>query len=156
MISQSLLPENLRNSQNPYLNSALTEWYLHSGTNQLPSNRSFQSEWDKPMFEYKFSSMLQSTTSKSDIARFCSVSAESSLVWLDAIPIPSLGLHLDPMTFKIACGLHLGSPLCHPHHCTVAPRLLHTPSREKRRFLNFNHLSKECLEQMIPHLKALI
>ena len=39
---------------------------------------------------------------------------------------------------------------------TVAPRLLHTPSREKRRFLNFNHLSKEFLEQMIPHLKALI
>ena len=39
---------------------------------------------------------------------------------------------------------------------TVAPRLLHTPSREERRFLNFNHLSKEFLEQMIPHLKALI
>ena len=41
-------------------------------------------------------------------------------------------------------------------HHTVAPRLLHTPSREERRFLNFNHLSKEFLEQMIPHLKALI
>ena len=39
---------------------------------------------------------------------------------------------------------------------TVAPRLLHTPSREKRRFLNLNHLTKEFLEQMIPHLKALI
>ena len=39
---------------------------------------------------------------------------------------------------------------------TVAPRLLHTPSREERCFLYFNHLSKEFLEQMIPHLKALI
>ena len=29
-------------------------------------------------------------------------------------------------------------------------------SREERRFLYFNHLSKEFLEQMIPHLKALI
>ena len=37
---------------------------------------------------------------------------------------------------------------------TVAPRLLHTPSREETRFLNLNHLSKEFLEQMIPHLKA--
>ena len=29
-------------------------------------------------------------------------------------------------------------------------------SRVERRFLYFNHLSKEVLEQMIPHLKALI
>ena len=28
--------------------------------------------------------------------------------------------------------------------------------REERRFLYFNHLLKEFLEQMIPHLKALI
>ena len=47
--------------------------------------------------------------------------------------------------------------LCHLWvNPTVAPRLLHTPSREKRRFLDFNHLTKEFLEQMIPHLKALI
>ena len=39
---------------------------------------------------------------------------------------------------------------------TVRPKLLHTPSGEERRFLNFNHLSKEFLEHMIPHLKALI
>ena len=39
---------------------------------------------------------------------------------------------------------------------TVAPRLLHTPSREERRFLNLNPLTKKFLEQMIPHLKALI
>ena len=32
----------------------------------------------------------------------------------------------------------------------------YTPSKEKKRFLYFNHLSKEFLEQMIPHLKALI
>ena len=32
----------------------------------------------------------------------------------------------------------------------------HTPSREERHFLYFNHLSKAFLEQMIPHLKALI
>ena len=36
------------------------------------------------------------------------------------------------------------------------PNECYTPSREERRFLYFNHLSKEFLEQMIPHLKALI
>ena len=39
---------------------------------------------------------------------------------------------------------------------TVVPRLLHTPSREETHFLYSNHLCIEFLEQMIPHLKALI
>ena len=39
---------------------------------------------------------------------------------------------------------------------TAVTRKVHTLSREERRFLYFNHLSKEFLEQMIPHLKALI
>ena len=40
--------------------------------------------------------------------------------------------------------------------CTVSEHQYDTPSREERRFLYFDHLSKEFLEQMIPHLKALI
>ena len=39
---------------------------------------------------------------------------------------------------------------------TAVTRKVHTPSREERRFLYFNHLSQEFLEQMIPHLKDLI
>ena len=39
---------------------------------------------------------------------------------------------------------------------TVAEHQCHTPSRDERRFLYSNHLPKEFLEQMIPHLKALI
>ena len=39
---------------------------------------------------------------------------------------------------------------------TVACRKTGLFGREERRFLYFNHLSKEFLEQMIPHLKALI
>ena len=39
---------------------------------------------------------------------------------------------------------------------TVMLSQCYTPSKEKRRFLYFNHLSKEFLELMIPHLKALI
>ena len=39
---------------------------------------------------------------------------------------------------------------------TVVALNEYTLSREERCFLYFNHLSKEFLEQMIPHLKALI
>ena len=44
------------------------------------------------------------------------------------------------------------------HMCryTVVALNKYTLSREERRFLYFNHLSKEFLEQMIPYLKALI
>ena len=42
--------------------------------------------------------------------------------------------------------------------CTYSAfqKKIHFSSKEKRCFLYFNHLSKEFLEQMIPHLKALI
>ena len=42
------------------------------------------------------------------------------------------------------------------HVDTVMLSQCYTPSKEKRCFLYFNHLSKELLEQWIPHLKALI
>ena len=36
---------------------------------------------------------------------------------MKAIPIPALGLKLDDMSARIACGLRLRSPLCQPHTC---------------------------------------
>ena len=39
---------------------------------------------------------------------------------------------------------------------TVPTTPVLTKHSKKRRFLYFNHLSKEFLEQMIPHFKALI
>ena len=50
-------------------------------------------------------------------------------------------------TYLDLCKCYIQLPM--PNEC-------YTPSREERRFLYFNHLSKEFLEQMIPHLKALI
>ena len=63
------------------------------------------------MIENRFINLLESTNSEAELTRLKSISTVSALVWLDAIPIPSLGLHLDPMSFKI------GSRLCHQHTC---------------------------------------
>merc|ERR1711884_520190 len=82
-----------------------------------PQNPIFQSDWDRPVAESTFNFLLQTAPSEAERARLLSISAESASDWLHAIPIPSLGLQLDPMSLKIACGLHLGSPLCHQHKC---------------------------------------
>jgi hypothetical protein len=108
-IVQSLLPINVRGQQCPYFESALQEWKTNSGSVDLPQNPIFQSEWDKPLYEVRFDRLLQSTTSEAERARLLAVSSESASDWLHAIPIPSLGLHLDPMNLHIACGLRLGS-----------------------------------------------
>ena len=52
---------------------------------------------------------------------------------------------------RILCGQGKKSNLV-----TVMLSQCYTPSKEKRRILYFTDLSKEFLEQMIPHLKALI
>jgi hypothetical protein len=116
-IVQSLLPTNVRGQQCNHYESALHEWKLLSRLVDPPQNPIFQSEWDKPLYEVKFDQLLQSATSEAERARLLAVSSESASDWLHAIPIPSLGLHLDPMNLHINCGLRLGSPICHPHEC---------------------------------------
>ena len=100
-IVQSLLPTNLRGQQCKYYESALQEWKSHSGSVDLPQNPIFQSEWDKPLYEVRFDQLLQSATTEAERARLLAVSLESASDWLHAIPMPSLGLHLDPMNHSL-------------------------------------------------------
>ena len=51
------------------------------------------------------------------------VSAPHALHWLNAIPIPLLGLKMDNRSLRIACGLRLGSPLCQPHECICSTQV---------------------------------
>jgi hypothetical protein len=117
----------------------------------LPQNPIFQSEWDKPLYEVRFVQLLQSATSEAERARLLAVSLESASDWLHAIPIPSLGLHLDPMNLHIACGLRLGSTLCHPHECNcgnmVEPNGRHGLKCKSARGRKMNKLIKRGLNQ---------
>ena len=141
-IIQVLLPENLRHNSNPYYESALIEWKRNARTDVTPDIKVFQSKWDRPMYVNRFLQLFQSSP-EAEKARLISISAESSSIWLDAIPIPSLGLHLNPMSLKIACGLHLGSFLCQPHVCScgvmVDPTGCHGLSCKKQRGRYMRH-----------------
>ena len=44
-------------------------------------------------------------------------STDESGAWLNALPLSSMGLQMDNNTVRVAVGLRLGVPLCHPHFC---------------------------------------
>ena len=50
--SRYYLCSNLRGQQCNHYESALNEWKLRSGAVDLPQNPIFQSEWDKPLYDF--------------------------------------------------------------------------------------------------------
>ena len=112
-----ILPPNMLDFKNDFWESAFGKWKIMTSQNSEPSNPSFQSSWDKEIYDYNYQNLLLSAPTKEDRARILAVSSVNSSDWLHAIPIPSLGLKLDPMTIKVSCSLRLGSPLCHQYTC---------------------------------------
>ena len=77
----------------------------------------YQSSWDKEICYQNYQNLLISAPNKEEKARLLAVASPNASDWLEAIPIPALGLKLDPMSHKISCSLRLGSPLCHQYTC---------------------------------------
>ena len=59
-------------------------------------------------------------------ARLLAASEPHTAAWLQALPVPSLGLYLDPETVRIAVALRLGAPICEPHLCRLCNRPVNT------------------------------
>ena len=76
-----------------------------------------QKSWDIPLCQLKLNCLMEASISILVKSRPLSVSAPHALHWLNAIPIPSLGLKMNNRSLRIACGLKLGSLLCQPHEC---------------------------------------
>ena len=52
-----------------------------------------------------------------DRARILAAASSHSDASINAVSVPSLGLHMDAETTKIATGLRLGAQTMEPHHC---------------------------------------
>ena len=50
-------------------------------------------------------------------ARLLAATCKESGAWLQALPIPSIGLRMDNDTVRVAAALRLGSSICRPHAC---------------------------------------
>ena len=55
-------------------------------------------------------------------ARFLASCQSHTAAWLQALPVASLGLLLDPETVRIAIALRLEAPVCEPHACRLCGR----------------------------------
>lgn len=65
----------------------------------------------------KLNNLLASARTEKDKARLLAVSAEHASDWLNAIPVPSLGLKLQDDQLRVCSALRLGTPMCHQHNC---------------------------------------
>ena len=117
-LSQVLLPTDINNQEYQQLSAAEELWKEMVSPDALqPSDKNLQAKWDEPIYNHQFTQLLDRQDSPEEKARLLAVNSEQASAWLNAIPIPSLGLKLDNTSFRICCGLRLGFPICQPHKC---------------------------------------
>ena len=83
-----------------------------------PNNVSHrQKAWDVPRIMSTYDALLEASPNLSTRARLLAVATRESGVWLNVLPVSSLGLCMDNDVIRVDVGLRLGAPLCEPHNC---------------------------------------
>ena len=99
------------------LSEAVDVWKALRPNLTEPVDKVFQRNWDLPLAEGKLKTLLDGATSPVSRSRLLAVSAPNAGVWLNAVPIPSLGLKLDNESLRISVALRLGVKLNLPYNC---------------------------------------
>ena len=108
----------LQDTTNPCVECATTTWsQVHSQASPTPPTTHCQRAWDALRIKALLQILLESSRDPTTRARLLAVATKKSGTWLNALPVASLGLRLDNEVVRIAVGLRLGFPLCHPHQC---------------------------------------
>ena len=76
-----------------------------------------QRSWDDPCCAMTALILLEEAPDDQSKARLRASQQATLGAWLKALPLPSVGLHLENDTIRIAVGLRLGLTLCEPHVC---------------------------------------
>lgn len=100
------------------LPEAINIWKERTGAEEEPqgASRVKQKSWDTISAKLSAERLLANADQVSRARLQAAARAESG-AWLNAIPIPSLGTHLDAETLRIAIAPRVGASVCHPHKC---------------------------------------
>ena len=81
-----------------------------------------QKAWDLPIVKKNCDNMLLKADQVSR-ARLMATAQKESGVWLNSLPVLSLGALLDPESFRVAIVLRVGADVCIPHSCRCGGRM---------------------------------
>ena len=101
------------------LSEAVVTWKAFDSRLSEPttSSRGVQKNWDLPVAELRLKGLIEGASSDIARSRLLATSAPGAGVWLNAVPIPSLGLKLDNESLRISVALRLGAKLNLPYNC---------------------------------------
>ena len=118
LVSQ-ILPARLQEVPYAARAEALSSWMQGHDSPPPPDPVAHrQRMWDLPRVRATSQALTNDAPDPRSRARLLAACRSESGAWLQALPVPSLGLRLDDETTRVAVGLRLGTSLCRPHQCT--------------------------------------
>ena len=118
LVSQ-ILPARLQEVPYAARADALSSWMQGHDSPPPPDPVAHrQRMWDLPRVCATTQALTNDAPDPRSRARLLDTCRSESGAWLQALPVPSLGLRLDDETTRVAVGLRLGTSLCCPHQCT--------------------------------------
>ena len=119
----SIIPQIVMSGAPSALKPAIDCFRTSTGVQELPdpSLSGQQRTWDDAA-SVACRDQLLGDLNQVHRARFLASCQPHTAAWLQALPVASLGLLLDPETVRIAVALRLGAPVCEPHVCRLCGR----------------------------------
>jgi hypothetical protein len=119
-LTLSLIPARLRDTMDSGIAPATSAWlrmaYYPPQNAETPTSV-LQRSWDDPCCKAQADVLLDSAVDHVNRARLLAARSPGSGVWLEALPLSSVGNKMDNTTVRIAAGLRLGAPIVQAHVC---------------------------------------
>ena len=113
-----IVPPTLQSFPIPFVEEAERQWSVGDSVSPPEgTGRCRQKVWDTIKAKILADALLDGARDSRERARLLASRARESGVWLNVLPISSLGLRMDVSTIRVAVGLRLGAHLCRPHTC---------------------------------------
>src|SRR6266536_1772023 len=125
-LMNKILPSQYSDIIDAYMQAAVTDWTTRfPDIIEIPPIQGThkQQAWDDYVCRKAFDELLNGSADTVSRARLLAAKADHSAIWMEAVPIASIGLKLNNETLRIAIGLRLGSNLTIPRECRCGAQI---------------------------------